>query len=399
MEKTRMPGRLRLGLFLLFGLAGVTVRSQTTSTEILGLVTDTTGAVVPTAEVTITRLATGETRTARTNQAGEYNFPLIEIGEYTVRCEMKGFKTETVTGLHVEIQQKARVNFTLQLGELSESVEVQASAVALKTEDATVGEVIENKRITELPLNGRNLNQLAVLVPSVQFGQRAGLNDGLQGFPIPGAAVGVSANGQRELNEIISFDGVDAKSYRNNITAFTPSIEAIQEFKVQTSSYSAEYGQGSGAIVEISMKSGTNQLHGTIFEFLRNDKFDAEDYFLNFGRTPSAGLLPKNRLRRNQFGAVVSGPVRLPHYNGRNRTFWAFDFEGRREVGESVQTAFFPPNSFRSGDFSALLTPAINQATGKPFRSPIVIFDPLTGVPFRAISFPLRGSPRELRTS
>ena len=382
MDKNARTRLLTLGLFLLLGFGQVALQSQTTSTEILGLVTDPTGAVVPGAQVTITRLATGEKRSARTNNAGEYIFRLIEIGEYTVRCEAQGFKIETVTGLRVQIQQKARVDFTLQVGGVSDSVEVRASAVALKTEDATVGEVIENKRIIELPLNGRNLNQLAVLVPGVQFGNRAGLNDGLGGFPIPGATIGVSANGQRELNGIVSFDGVDAKSYRNNVTAFTPSIEAIEEFKVQTGSYSAEYGQGSGAIIEISMKSGTNHLHGTFFEFFRNDKLDAENYFLNFGRTASTGLLPKDRLRRNQFGAVLSGPVVLPVYNGRNRTFWAFDYEGRRENSESVATAFFPPNSFRNGDFSALLTPAINPATGKPFRSPIVIFDALTGAVF-----------------
>jgi hypothetical protein len=259
----------------------------------------------------------------------------------------------------------------LQVGQVSEAVEVKASAVALKTEDATVGQVIENRRIIELPLNGRNLNQLAVLVPGVQYGNRAGLNDGQGGFPIPGTSVGVSANGQRELNGIVSLDGVDAKSYRNNITAFTPSIEAIEEFKVQTSSYSAEYGQGSGAIVEISMKSGTNRLHGTVFEFLRNDKLDAEDYFLNFGRPASAGRLNKNRLRRNQFGAVVSGPVVLPGYNGRNRTFWAFDFEARRENTETVATAFFPPLAFRNGDFSgySLLLSIRRQAGSFVLRS------------------------------
>jgi hypothetical protein len=366
---------------MVLGLTRVS-QSQTTSTEILGLVTDSTGAVVPGAKITITRLATGEQRSTNTNQAGEYIFRLIEIGDYTVRCEMQGFKTETVTGLRVQIQQKARVDMTLQVGQVSDTVEVKAAAVALKTEDATVGQVIENRRIIELPLNGRNLNQLAVLVPGVQYGNRAGLNDGQGGFPIPGASIGVSANGQRELNGIVSMDGVDAKSYRNNITAFTPSIEAIEEFKVQTSSYSAEYGQGSGAIIEISMKSGTNRLHGTVFEFLRNDKLDAENYFLNFGRPASAGRLPKDRLRRNQYGAVVNGPVVLPGYNGRNRTFWAFDYEARGEIRESVATAFFPPLPFRNGDFSALLAPAVNPATGRPFRSPIVIFDPVTGDPF-----------------
>ena len=357
-------------------------RAQTTSTEILGLVTDASGALAPGARVTIMRLATGERRTAITDASGEFSFPLIEIGEYTVRCEMQGFKTQTITGLRLEIQQKARVNFRLEVGELAETVEVKASAVILKTEDATVGQVIENKRIIELPLNGRNISNLAVLVSGVQFGLRTGLADGQGGFPIPGAGVSVIANGIREVYGTVSLDGVDAKNPRVHTTVFTPSIEAIEEFKVQTGSYSAEYGQGGGGIVQVSMKSGTNALHGAFFEFLRNDKLDAEDYFLNFERPAGAARLSKDRLRRNQFGAVLSGPVMLPRYNGKNRTFWAFDFEGRRDTAERVRTAFFPHEAFRNGDFSALLRPAINPATGRPVRAPIVIFDPLTGEPF-----------------
>jgi hypothetical protein len=380
MQKMRLFRMCSTFAFLL-GTFQPSLQSQTTSTEILGLVADSTGAVVAGAKVTITRIATGETRSASTNQAGEYIFPLIEIGEYTVRCELAGFKTQTVTGLTVEVQQKARVNFSLEVGALTETVEVQASAVSLKTEDATMGQVIDNKRVTELPLNGRNLSQLAVLVSGVQFGRRTGLANGQGGFPIPGASVSVIANGKREITQTVSLDGVDAKEPRTHITVFTPSIEAIEEFKVQTSSYSAEYGQGGGARIQISMKSGTNQLRGTAFEFLRNDKLDAENYFLNYGRPPDSRL-PKDRLRRNQFGGVVSGPVRLPRYDGRNRTFWAFDFEGRRETAEAVQTTFFPPLPFRNGDFSALLSPSLNPATGRPFRNPIVIFDPLTGEPF-----------------
>src|SRR6266852_3925089 len=180
------PGSCVRFAFLLAAVAQL-VHPQTTSTEILGLVTDTSGAVAPGARVIITRLATGETRAALTDPSGEFSFPLIEIGEYTVRCEMRGFKTRTITGLRLEIQQKARVNFTMAVGELAEAVEVKASAVILKTEDATVGQVIENKRIIELPLNGRNISNLAVLVSGVQFGLRTGLADGQSGFPIPGA--------------------------------------------------------------------------------------------------------------------------------------------------------------------------------------------------------------------
>jgi hypothetical protein len=363
-------------------LGAVSGWAQTTSTEILGLVKDSSGAVVPGAKVTITRVATNETRTATTDHAGEYSFPLVDIGEYVLRCEVQGFKTRTVSGMHLQTQQKLRVDLTLELGNVTESIDVTAAAVALKTEDATIGQVIENRRIVELPLNGRNISNLAVLVPGVQFGLRTGLADGGGGFPIPGAGVSVIANGIREIYGTIALDGVDAKNPRTHITVFTPSIEAIEEFKVQTSSYSAEYGLGGGAHVQISMKSGTNQLRGTLFEFLRNDKLDAEDYFLNFELPSGTTRLPKDRLRRNQFGAVVSGPVMLPGYNGRNRTFWAFNYEGRRETKEGVQSAFFPPDAFRQGDFSALLSPGLNPTTGRPLRAPIVVFDPMTGEPF-----------------
>ena len=370
-------------VFIAIGWAfGALLYAQTTSTEVLGLVTDSSGAAVPGAAVTLTRLTTGEKRSATTNAAGEYSFPLIEIGDYRVHVEMAGFKSETVSRLHVELQQKARVNFALEVGQLSESIEVRANAVALKTEDASVGQVIDNKRVVELPLNGRNVQSLAVLVPGVQFGLRTGLGDGQGGVPIPGAGISVSANGQREMNQTITLDGVDAKEPKYNTMVFSPSIEAIEEFKVQTSSYSAEYGLNGGAIVQISMKSGGNDLHGTLFEFLRNDKLDAEDYFLNFENPAGSARLPKDRLRRNQFGAVLSGPVTLPLYNGRNRTFWAFDYEGRRETTERVSTAWFPNQSFRNGDFSALLAPAVNPQTGKPFRAPIVLFDPVLGQPF-----------------
>jgi hypothetical protein len=161
-------------LFLIGGAFTHCLRAQTTATEILGIVSDTSGAIVPGATGIITRVATGETRTATTNRAGEYTFPLIDIGEYTVRVDMQGFRPQTITGLKVETQQKARVNFSLEVGQLTESVEVVASAVALATDDASVGQVIENKRTADLPLNGRNIISLAVLAPGVQYGSRNG---------------------------------------------------------------------------------------------------------------------------------------------------------------------------------------------------------------------------------
>ena len=361
------------------------VSAQTTSSEILGLVTDSSGAAIPGAKVQITRVSTGAVRNGVTSQSGDYSFPAIDIGEWNVHVESQGFKSRTVTAVRVETQQKVRLDFTLEVGALTEVVEVSAQLVTLKTEDATVGQVIERRRITELPLNGRNLTQLAAMIAGVQFGIVTGVADGQGGFPIPGAGISVIANGQRELNQNVLLDGVDAKEPRTHITVFTPSIEAVEEFKVQTSSYSAEFGQGSGAQVQITMKSGTNDFHGTLFEFLRNDKLDAENYFLNFQRPTR---VPKDRLRRNQFGAVLSGPVMLPGYNGRNRTFWSFDYEGRRETVEVLQERHYSPRDFRTGNFSALLAPATNPATGRPFRDPILVFDPNTGTPFTNNTIP-----------
>jgi hypothetical protein len=360
----------------MLGLTSVGAVAQSTTQKIQGLVTDPSGAVIAGAKVTIINEGTGVVNSVLTNETGNYSFPLVPVGNYDLKCEMQGFKTETVKALRVETAAQVRQNFVMQVGEITETVEVSAAAVALNTENPTVGGVIENKRIVDLPLNGRNVVQLAVLVPGVQFGERTGRGDGLGGFPIPGAGFSVSANGQREIHQVVSLDGVDAKDPRIHITNFVPSIEAIEEFKIQTNAYSAEYGFGGGAVTSITMKSGTNDIHGTLFEFLRNEKFDAEDYFLNFELPAGRSRAAKDKFRRNQFGLVVSGPII------KNKTFWSFNWESRRDRREIVQTAAFPLDAFRRGDFSELLTGTINPATGRLFRAPIVVFDPVTGDPF-----------------
>jgi drug/metabolite transporter (DMT)-like permease len=350
--------------------------------SIQGLVEDASGAVIAGAKVTMTNVATGISRSAVTNGAGLYNFPLVQVGNYDLQVEVSGFKAENVANIRVETAAQVRQNFKLQVGTVSENVEVSANAVQLNTENATTGGVIENKRIIDLPINGRNMVGLAVLIPGVQFGERTGRGDGLGGFPIPGSGFSVSANGQRETFQVVSLDGVDAKDPRIHITNFVPSIEAIEEFKIQTNAFTAEYGFGGGANVQITMKSGTNNLHGAFFDFVRNDIFDAENYFLNFERSASLPRLKKDPLRRNQFGFVLSGPVIIPKiYNGKNRTFWAFNMEHRLDRITSVQNANFGLDSFRRGDFSEILqpTPITGSST---LRNPIIIFDPYTGIPF-----------------
>src|SRR6266436_1292930 len=372
---------LRIASSLCFCVASLL--SQTTSTEVLGTVSDTSNAVVPGAKITLLRVQTGEQRTAVTDSYGNYSFPLIEIGDYTVSVAREGFKSQVKTGIHVEYQQKARVNVELEVGSTTDRVEVIATGVELKTDDASLGATIDQTRVVELPTLNRNFASLVVLTPGVQFGTRMGLSPlSTAGSFFPGATQ-ISANGQRDANQRVTLDGVIASEPLVNTVYFNPSIDAIEEVKVQTGSYSAEYGMNNGANIQVALKSGTNQLHGAFFEFLRNDAADATDYFLNFQVPAGTQLQPKNRLRRNQYGFWLAGPVLLPHvYKGKDRTFWSFNYEGTQQTLESVvQTNRFPV-AFRNGDFTALLKPPLNSA-GKPVRTPVIIYDPLTGEPFR----------------
>ncbi len=376
----------RFGLILVLSLL-VSVSmlpAQTTSTSILGTVTDSSGAVVVGAKVTVTQVGTGLKRETLTSSTGDYNFPLLDVGEYELKVEMPGFKTETRKNITLLINQKARVDFTLQVGAQAEVVEVTGEAAPLSTDQASLGQVVERRRLAELPLNGRNLAGLAILQPGVQFGLRMGfdgLSGGSGGVPIPGASISLSANGQRDTNQHATLDGVVATEARVNTVAFTPSIEAIEEFRVQSGSYSAEYGTNSGAQLTIALRSGTNDFHGTLFEFLRNDALDAENYFQNYFNAPGAARRKKDGLRQNQYGFVLSGPVRIPKiYNGKDKTFFMFDLEmrNRREPG-GIGTNNHPPLAFRRGDLSALLNRR-NDA-GAPLLA-VQIVDPLTGTPF-----------------
>jgi hypothetical protein len=341
---TNRPSRYCfLAVLVAIGIVGPSM-GQTTSTEIVGLVTDRTGAVIPGATVTVKRVATGDVRQTRTNQTGNYTFPFLDIGEYEVTCSVPGFKTEVRRGIILELQQKARIDFQPQVGDQVETVEVVGATPLLRTEDAALGSVIESKRVVDLPLNGRNFAQLATLMPGVVFGAaRMGL-DGQSGFPIPGQGVAISANGQRDINQHATLDGVIATQAWTNTMQFVPSIEAIEEFRVQSAVYSAEYGTKSGAQINVAIKSGANALHGTLFEFLRNDKMDARGFFL-------APQQPKNKLRRNQYGAVLSGPV------VRDKTFWMFNWEARRERRATPSVTSVPTLAMRAGDFSEIIQP------------------------------------------
>ena len=371
--------RLLSSVFLLL-VSALPSLSQTTSTTILGTVTDSSGALVAGAKVTATNVNTGIKREETTKASGDFAFPLVDVGLYNVSVEMKGFKTETAKGVELQINQKARVDFRLEVGAQTEMVTINAEAAQLKTDEASLGSVVEQRRVVELPLNGRNLAGLAVMQPGVQFGGRMGfdgLTGGGGGVPIPGQSISISANGQRDTNMHGTLDGVVATEPRVNTIPFSPSTEAIEEFKVLSGSYSAEYGTNSGAQVMIVTKGGSNAMHGALFEFLRNDRFDAEAYFQNYFNAPTAARRPKDKLRQNQFGGVWSGPVLIPKlYNGKDKTFFMVNYEhrARRQPG-LVGTANVPTEAMKAGDLSAFLNranPAQNTA----------ITDPLTGTPF-----------------
>src|SRR5882724_853759 len=322
-------------------VAGCLLPQGGESTEILGFVEDGSGSVVPGVEITATHVATGQARKTVTEDSGTYVFSFMQPGEYTLRAGKAGFRPEVRTGLALQLNQKARVNFILQVGAVAESIEVSAAGVILNTDDATIGNVVEQKRIVDLPLNGRNFANLAGLMPGVIKGISSNTNQ----YGRNDTAVAVSANGMRENQGQVLYDGVSTAWNINNATFFKASIEAIEEFKVHAATYSAEYGHNAGAQVEVLTRSGTNNLHGALFEFVRNNDFDARNYF-----RPQP--LSKDILRRNQFGFVLSGPALIPKlYRGRDRTFWMVNYEGQRETAEAAQVASVIPVPFRTGDF------------------------------------------------
>ena len=357
------------------------VLAQTTSTTILGVIADSTGAVINGAKVTVTNTSTRVSREVVTSTSGDFTFPLVDVGIYDVMVDAQGFKTEIRRNVIVNINEKVRVDFAMQVGAASDRVEVTAEGATLRTDDATLGQTIEQRRVEELPLNNRNIGALAILQPGVQYGPRSGTDgqgfgqrQGSHGIPIPGVGLSFVANGQRETNQHATLDGVVATEARVNTIPFSPSVEAIAEFKVLSGSYSAEYGFNAGAQTIIVTRSGGNDFHGSAFEFIRNDVFDAENYFQNYFNAPGATRSKKNSLRQNNYGGVLTGPFAIPKvYNGTNKTFFMFNYEARkRRDGGLAQTANHPSAAFRNGDFSSLL--------GLP--TPVRVVDPLTGDPF-----------------
>ena len=300
----------------------VPLAAQSLFGSILGTITDHSKAVVAGATVRVRNTGTNATRTITTDSSGNYQAPALPVGDYEISCEAPGFKRSTVSGLKLEVDQRARVDIRLEVGTIEQQIEVTAALALMETDTASQGTVIDNQRIVELPLNGRDFKQLAVLAPGVIA-------------PVAGAGNDAyfSVAGTRGLSNSFMMDGATNTNSNANVTFINPSIDLIEEFKIQRNTFNAEYGRGA-AQINVVTKSGANAAHATLFEFLRNNSLNARNFF---------ELQQKPVLRRNQFGGTVSGPVILPKvYDGRNKTFWLFNVEDMRQRSPTTRLSTLP---------------------------------------------------------
>src|SRR5436190_24295829 len=285
---------LRALILVLF--AGVQGMYGQGNATIVGVVSDSTNAAVPSARVTLLNEATGIRATAVTDSGGRYNFPQLAVGNYRVEIVSEGFKKATQSGINLTPEQISSVNLTLEVGNVTESIEVSSVAPALETVSSSVRSVVRRELIEDLPLNGRNALDLATLLPGAvnQSGARVSLSQ----------ENGVSVNGARGSDNNVLLDGGANVDVYNGTPNSLPNPDALQEFSVSTSTFSAEYGRTAGSLVSAVTRGGSNQYHGTVYEYLRNDAMDARAFFA------VKGLVNKPVLKRNQFGASLGGPVK-----------------------------------------------------------------------------------------
>ncbi len=317
----------------------VSLEAQVDTGSISGTVTDPSGAVVGGAKVTLTNEGTASSLTTTTGSDGGYRFSPVRIGSYKLEVVSEGFKTASEINVVVDVSSNVSRNIKLQTGKVSETVEVTSEAPLLQSQDASVGQVVNQKNVNDLPLNGRNFTFLAQL--------SAGVNTPEADTRGNAASGAFSANGLRPAQNNYMLDGIDNNSDTVdflNGTNFVvlPPVDAVQEFKVQTSQFSAELGRSAGAVLNATIKSGTNQFHGSAWEFFRNDKLDAADYF------EDAGGIPKGELRLNQFGFSIGGPVI------KNKIFFFGDYEGLRRVQGTIQTGTVPTAADRASGYTNL---------------------------------------------
>ena len=331
--------------------------AQLATADIVGTVTDATGASLPNADVVLTNLETKETRTVKSNGSGDYTFTLLNVGHYSVTTKAPGFKTSTTTDLAVEAGDRARADVHLQTGGSNETVSVEATTPLLQADSATVSSTVTAQAVQDLPLNGRNFVQLVQLVPGANEGPGNGLTSG--GRPDDRRqSAAFSVNGQDDTLNNFTIDGIDDNERVIGSIGVRPVVEAIQEITVETNNYTAEAGRTAGGVVSVITRAGTNQFHGSVYEFFRNDIFDARNVLQSTGRRPE--------LRQNQFGGSIGGPI------FKDRTFFFGDYEGFRQVNgltysknTLTQAEYNDVNSINGGSPQLLLN-AGNGTQGVP---------------------------------
>ncbi len=339
-----------------------TVAAQTAAT-LVGDVFDPSGNIIPNASVTVTSAGTGAARTVQTNAAGQFRIAPLNPGTYSLQVKSDGFKTQVRNNIELPVSAVLQVDFNLALGSVADTVEVTGAAAILQTEEASVGNVVAAKELERLPVNGRNFTRLILLMPGTSSVTRSQS----LGTAQSGTAL-FSVNGGRPQDNNYTLDGFDSNMQMMNSPGISPPMDALQEFKIATNTGS-EFGRSMGANVSMVIKSGTNQLHGTAYEYLRNNAFDANEFFAN------RNGLPKVAFRQNQYGVSIGGPV--PKIS--NKMFWFASWEGFRSRRASTQIGNVPTAEFRNGDFSTLLAGA----------SPTIVRDPLNNnAPFTNNTIP-----------
>lgn len=346
--------------------------SAQTAGTISGHITDTTGAVIPEATVTLTNVNTGAMRTTETTEAGDYTFTAVPPAIYKIQVVHEGFQTEASTNVELQVQQSLRQDFSMKIGAVAVSVTVQATGALLQVENASLGTVVENKSINELPLNGRNYLSL------VQLSSNANTlspSSGQAGSRLGGDRAGqaIAVGGQRIMFDYYTLDGVNNTDPDFNTYVGLPSLDGIQEFKVQTGIYPAEFGHEASQVNVVS-KSGTNTYHGSMYDFIRNNIADANPYWFPYNPAP----LKVYPFKWNDYGFELDGRIWIPKvYNGKDKFFFMVDDEWRKIRQTNQGTAFVPTSAIAGGNFQGYTFTQL--VGGTPTQVPVIIYDPSTG--------------------
>jgi outer membrane receptor protein involved in Fe transport len=336
------------------------VLAQVRTAQLTGSVTDASAALIVGAEIRVSNADTGVVQETETNDAGLFVLPNLEPGRYSVLVRKEGFRASERKGIVVHVGDQLRLDFSLELGSVADQITVEAEATLLQTAHASQSMVVDNRKVVDLPLNGRNAMHLVALTPGITA-SRGFFTSRIEALQANQSNFVV--NGGASFSNDISIDGSTNTVAGHGQLAFTPSVDTIQEFKAQTTNYSAEYGRTGGGVISVVTKSGTNQPHGTLYHFHRNRVLDANNFFNNRGGVERPPYI------LNQYGGTVGGPIFLPGYDGRNRSFFFFGYEGIHLRRSRTFVGTVPTAAQRSGDFSETVT-----ADGRP----VIIYNPFS---------------------